>query len=262
MAIDLTGIINDNEFYTHHYLSAILENDIKDVFSEWKRREQEDGIKPPYTELRNLHKDYFAMQSRLERERRPAQRLQEQELFLERLLAVLGYEYSPQFVELDDNVHLPLIGTINKRNGAPELWLLEALDDSGEDLDPLALTIKEEQYSQGNEDITPVNDDITLEEIITRQIFGRSEPPRWVILAGGTQLLLFDRQKWPEKRLLRFDFKEILGRRETSTLQAMAALLHRDSVCPEDGMSLLDTLDENSHKHAFAVSEDLKYSLR
>lgn len=97
MAIDLTGIINDNEFYTHHYLSAILENDIKDVFSEWKRREQEDGIKPPYTELRNLHKDCFAMQSRLERERRPAQRLQEQELFLERLLVVLGYEYSPQY---------------------------------------------------------------------------------------------------------------------------------------------------------------------
>ena len=28
MAIDLTGITNENEFYTHHYLSAILENDL------------------------------------------------------------------------------------------------------------------------------------------------------------------------------------------------------------------------------------------
>ncbi|OPX18825.1 MAG: hypothetical protein BZ151_12560, partial [Desulfobacca sp. 4484_104] len=37
---------------------------------------------------------------------------------------------------------------------------------------------------------------------------------------------------------------------------------HCDSVCPESGEPLLDTLDENSHKHAFAVSEDLKYSLR
>jgi type II restriction/modification system DNA methylase subunit YeeA len=42
----------------------------------------------------------------------------------------------------------------------------------------------------------------------------------------------------------------------------MAALLHKDSICPEDGIPLLDTLDENSHKHAFAVSEDLKYSAR
>ena len=42
----------------------------------------------------------------------------------------------------------------------------------------------------------------------------------------------------------------------------MAALLHRDSLSPDDGSPLLDTLDENSHKHAFEVSEDLKYSVR
>ena len=33
-------------------------------------------------------------------------------------------------------------------------------------------------------------------------------------------------------------------------------------MCPADQVSLLDRLDENSHKHAFAVSEDLKYSAR
>ena len=77
-----------------------------------------------------------------------------------------------------------------------------------------------------------------------------------------TQLLLIDRTKWPSKRFLRFDLEEILGRRESSTLRATAALLHRDSVCPADQVSLLDRLDENSHKHAFAVSEDLKYSAR
>ncbi len=30
MAIDITGITNENEFYTHHYLSAILENELKE----------------------------------------------------------------------------------------------------------------------------------------------------------------------------------------------------------------------------------------
>jgi hypothetical protein len=28
MPIDLTGITNENEFYTHHYLAAILEGDV------------------------------------------------------------------------------------------------------------------------------------------------------------------------------------------------------------------------------------------
>ncbi len=73
---------------------------------------------------------------------------------------------------------------------------------------------------------------------------------------------MLDRTKWHEKRLLRFDIREILDRRETTTLQATAALLHKDSICPGEGAPLLDTLDENSHKHAFSVSEDLKYSLR
>ena len=62
--------------------------------------------------------------------------------------------------------------------------------------------------------------------------------------------------------MLRFDLTEIFSRREHSTFQAMATLLHRDSVCPAEGLCLLDTLDENSHKHAYAVSEDLKYALR
>ena len=44
MAIDITGITNENEFYTHHYLSAILENDLKDLFSQWKKKAEEEEI--------------------------------------------------------------------------------------------------------------------------------------------------------------------------------------------------------------------------
>ncbi len=39
--IDLTGITNENEFYTHHYLSVILENDLKDLYRDWSDRERE-----------------------------------------------------------------------------------------------------------------------------------------------------------------------------------------------------------------------------
>lgn len=47
-----------------------------------------------------------------------------------------------------------------------------------------------------------------------------------------------------------------------ATLKACAALLHQDSLAPGEGNSLLESLDENAHKHAFGVSEDLKYALR
>ena len=47
-----------------------------------------------------------------------------------------------------------------------------------------------------------------------------------------------------------------------TALKATAAFLSRDALCPDDGTVLHDTLDDNSHKHAFAVSGDLKYGLR
>src|SRR5690606_29701046 len=75
-------------------------------------------------------------------------------------------------------------------------------------------------------------------------------------------LVLLDRTKWNEKRLLRFDLTEIYRSRDQGSFRAMAALLHRESIVPDDGIPLIDTLDENSHRHAFAVSAALKYSAR
>ncbi|MBI3302226.1 MAG: class I SAM-dependent DNA methyltransferase [Deltaproteobacteria bacterium] len=261
MPIDLTGIANENEFYTHHYLSAILENDLKEVLQEWKRREQEENIRPPYAEMRGLSRNFFEMRNRLGRERKPEGRLEMQREFLQQLLPVLGYVFAPALKELDNSAHVPIIGEVNRSNGAPELWVIEALDVSGEDADPLELSVHYIQYP-ADQAADKALLELSLEEIITRQVFARAEPPRWVLLASDAQVLLLDRSKWNEKRLLRFDFSEILSRREPSTLQAMAMLLHRESVCPAEGLSLLDTLDENSHKHAFSVSEDLKYALR
>ena len=260
MAMDITGITNENEFYTHHYLSAILENDLKDIFSQWKQKEDEDGIPQPHIKLRSLRKDFFAGQGLLERERSVEERLRLQREFAGQLLMVLGYDYDPQRVALDDDSNIPLAGKINLPDGSPSLWIIEVVIDPEEDADPLKSHFLPEQYP--DEDEIQKLTDLSLEEIITRQVFGKDEPPRWVILISFTQIMLLDRTKWHEKRLLRFDVREILDRRETSTLQAMAALLHRDSICPKDGIPFLDTLDENSHKHAFAVSEDLKYSLR
>ncbi len=45
--------------------------------------------------------------------------------------------------------------------------------------------------------------------------------------------------------------------------RAAVTLLHKDHICPDDGGTpYLDDLDENSHKHAHEISDDLKYALR
>jgi len=68
MAIDITGITNENEFYTHHYLSAILENDLKDLFSQWKKKAEEEEIPQPPTLLKGLRREFFTTLALLEKE--------------------------------------------------------------------------------------------------------------------------------------------------------------------------------------------------
>jgi len=43
MPIDLAGISNENEFYTEHYLSTILDGDLRDTLSRWRRQAEEAG---------------------------------------------------------------------------------------------------------------------------------------------------------------------------------------------------------------------------
>jgi hypothetical protein len=238
MPIDLTGITNENEFYTHHYLAVILEVDLKPLFDEWSKLEN-----PPYDRLKALARPFQA----IDRQSDPVDREALRQRWFADLFAVLGYSFTPETFEFEDGTTLPLAGQITRANGRAELWALAVPEDTS-------------HVSTSDEDESDPLD--AYEEILSKQVFAVEEPPRWVLLHGVKQLVLIDRTKWPSKRLLRFDLEEILGRREPSTLRAMAALLHRESVCPSDQISLLDRLDENSHKHAFAVSEDLKYSAR
>lgn len=271
MAINLTGISNENEFYTHHYLSAILENDLKDLFAKWSAQEEQSGAagqsatwRPPYAKLGALSKLYFVLRNHLEKTSQPDAIQQAQHEFIAALLDALGYVFAPALKPLDEGA-LPILGELSKKSGAPDLWILETISPVDEASDPLELNFLACQYQAEGFPLVEEKDrllDASISELITTHIFAQAEPPRWLLVLNFHSLVLIDRSKWNEKRFLRFDFAEIFSRKEASTLKAMAALLHRDSLSTDDGTPLLDTLDENSHKHAFEVSEDLKYSVR
>ena len=265
MALDITGISNENEFYTSHYIAAVLENDLKGVFTEWNRKETEENCKSPVTKLTGVARQYFSFRKNL-REAGNGENLELRAEFAQALLEALGYEMQPMERELEGDIYLPIISEVCRTSGAPELWIIQAVDASDEGIDPFSLSPIRDQYLTGEAALSmlPSNDTEapSFEELLNRHIFTRPEPPRFVLLLSAFQVVLIDRSKWNRKRLLRFDLQEIFSRRERTTLQAMAAFLCRDSLCPAEGMALIDTLDENSHKHAFGVSQDLKYALR
>ena len=265
-ATTFAGIHNENEFYSHHYLSEIFTGDIRDTVARWRDAAESAGgasagARAPYEALRALARDYLQFRRQFALARRHEARVGRQREWFAQLLGALGYGHEPHNHLLEDGDEVPVLFA-GRQHGSVALLILGAYyGAAGEDEDPLDLKPHPAQY-HGE---APPPEALLREswsDIVTRRIFGQPHPPRWIILLSPGQAILIERGKWTHNRLLRFDLDDVLGRREDHTLKAAAALLHRECLLPEQGASLLDSLDDNSHKHAFAVSEDLKYALR
>ncbi|MGJ7350493.1 hypothetical protein GKR50_15325 [Providencia rustigianii] len=281
----LVGINNENEFYSNHYLGEVFTSDIRDVLEPWieqentareaeraareQGKEVEAGYRAPWNQLNSLATEFFRKLTEHEKQRQIPQRLADQRSRWQPLLKALGYELNPHIQMLDDDTPLPVLARYNSTDGSPWLWIVEAHDQDEGTLDPLALSLLTAQFPADTDKHKrdslrkKANGEYrSWQDLLSTVVFTQNEPPRFVLLLGNRQLLLLDRTKWAQNRLLRFDFEEILSRRETDTLKATSVLLHKDSLLPGSGAPYLDSLDDNSHKHAFGVSEDLKYALR
>ncbi|WP_436916002.1 Eco57I restriction-modification methylase domain-containing protein [Acinetobacter gandensis] len=271
------GIQNENEFYSAHYLSEVFDGDIRDLIQQWQAKEEQDRetqqtviFEPPYQRLKNLARPYFKTHEKIQRERSLKATLEERRELRQQLLSALDIPFAPYnhvFSIGNKDVELPVLSAYPNQQ-QPKLMVVEAIDKENDGFDPFSLSLLKEQffgpgpYADGLVHKAKDGTAIKWSDIINDHIFKMQEPPRWVLVLGDRQAILVDRFKWLQNRVLRFDWDEILGRKDTKTLQATAALLFKDSLVPENGDSLLDSLDENAHKHAFGVSTDLKESLR
>ncbi len=254
MALDWRGIGNIGEFYSQHYLDALFENDLKELVGRWNAAEKQ-GTRSPVKRLAALSDRFFRALAQASGERDAGERLALAQPIHNALLDALGFSAERSCIALDDGRLLPVVLHADVQN-KPLLWVLEtsfAADaDDASALDECVLP----SQCEPAQDAAFVQE--SYRELLDGVIFREQAPPRWVLLLGGAEVLLVDRNKWHQGKYLRFDLNALLARRETAALQAMAGLLHRDVLSPTGGPSLLDQVDENSHKHAYAVSTDLK----
>lgn len=272
----LPGISNGNEFYSAHYLDSVLTGDIKKVRERWTEQARAHLQADPTAEVSTPDAAFKALRRPWQKLREaelgiandPAERLRlQRELFFRPLLEALGYPYAPKAEPVligGEAFQIPLLAEVNNAKGEPWLWVVECLNPSDEPADPLELTVVTRWGCQIDDpSLGKVLEGETWEELISERVFGQEIPPRWVLAVSRDQLLLIDRQKWAASRLLRFELNTLLGENNPDAVLAAATLLHREHTCPSGGGTpLLDELDENSHKHAYEVSGDLKYALR
>ena len=255
MVTPYPGIENERGFFSEHYLSTLFEKDRR----SWLR-----GVDLPtgptlgalahrfHRSRYALSRDWSGVMPRAAGE------------FQRTLLSFLGYEREPACaaVTLDRLAGVPVLSRILRSSTQDALWLLEMRTRGGEDwgLDPLELTYDPALYPEMELPLPDGN--WTVRRVIEAGVYGQSQPPRWLLVASPSQLVLLDRYKWAEERLLRFDLEVILGEEHAMSLQALRSVLHRESLVPEGETRGMDRFDEESRRHAQGVSGDLKYSLR
>lgn len=256
MSFAIAGLTNANEFYSQHYLDEILEKDLKPLFDQWK----EQGADGPIVRLRAASgpNGYFRARQRFLSERKASERAS---LFLDLvqpLLQAIGYQLAPENLALADG-ELPVLAVYRDAKHQPLLVIAAAIAEADdEELGPLQL---KPQAADSQSKSRQVDSD--WEDALSRRLFADDHPPRWVLLIHHEEWLLIERSKWGRKALLSFKLPDLFGPRDDKLLRALAALAGSQSVLPaEGGVALLDSLDDNSHKHAFEVSTDLKYALR
>jgi len=256
MSFAIAGLTNANEFYSQHYLDEILEKDLKPLFDQWK----EQGADSPIARLRTASgaNGYFRARQRFLTERKASERASLFIDLVQPVLQAIGYQLAPENLALADG-ELPVLATYRDAKHQPLLVIVAAIagvDD--EELGPLQLKPQATDNHGKSRQA-----DADWEEALSRRLFADDNPPRWVLLVHHDEWLLIERSKWGRKALLSFKLPDLFGPRDDKLLRALAALAGSQSVLPaEGGVALLDSLDDNSHKHAFEVSTDLKYALR
>ena len=263
MAETYPGITNENSFFSDHYLSDLFAKDrqrwAKDTDAELASPADRRRLASLYLQGKRVYG------AGMERGVLPRQAGE----FQQALLEALGYERRPERVPVTiDNrqVAVPLLARVATSKEQDALWVVEFRDQIGDDEwggDPLAGGFHAGLYPWSDGDELDLPDgNTTVEKVIEAGVFGQSRPPRWVMVVSLARIVLLDRVKWAEDRLLRFDLETILTHPDAESFRTMQALLHRTSLAPTGEVRGMEGFDENSRLHAVGVSTDLKYAMQ
>ena len=265
-------IHNVGEYYSSHYLDTGMDADVRDIRTGWR----ELGSSAPSRRLQAVGELYFKAKAQaLDYIHQPADRFHatpDLAALHSRILDALGYVIDPLNISVEGgHSRVPALLKLNRYEKS---WLVaceacfalpeSALPDGTPGDEPLEFSPLEKQLLPEPETTGKLRlCEGNWEKAVTR-IFQEEEAPRWVMLLGGSQILLLDRQTFAQGRYLRFDLDDAFGRRENASFDSLALFLSAATLCP-DGESdsvLHDRLEEKSHKLAHGVSEKLQGAVR
>lgn len=272
-------INNIGDYFSSNYFN---EDFIKKVFE--KSGYAPNNIKEFQKQISTLKERYFRYKkSILEGRLRTKDKITNTHNFHVFVLNALGYEGNKPIYEnlfhLDDKSALP-IRHIYYRDKKPHLMIMEMqslIKEGDEEPDGLfeqRYNVEDEnnqtppqKYHRSQwENVFKVPHGISISPVEINKAVSQLfllEPhlrPKFILLCAGNIYYLLEQEKWFRGSYLEFDleslFSEASIKKDYYTL--FYFLLAKDTLSPDANTVLMDQLDEDSHKSAYEVTQDLK----
>ena len=265
MTTDLIGIENENGYYPPAFMTSTLADEVNEAIERWNS--ESDNEISPEKHLKSIANEYLQSLRRYKDANSRTKALEAAKECRELILRALTIP-AP---EISWGGGIPQAAKIYDSESKCQVWVIDAPlpDKEEETTDPLTLTYSVDQFDSLQRDAWKENKqkkerfhESTLEYIISNYIFKHDQRPRYVIVTAPKQLILIDRFKWPYRQILRFNLEEIFERKNELTLNVFACFISRKALVPNSGVSLAERLEEESQRHANAVTSSLKKTVR
>lgn len=248
-------IDNINDFFSTGYFTEDFQ---KKVFD--KSGYSQEGIKELCTRFSALRQQYNrykqAVTSRYAREK---DKERETFDFNSKLLECLGYykatvKEQPAVIlslpigENGAQQDVPVRIVCNRTDGSSQLYVMDipTLVSASDDTDA------ETGFAE-----------LGLDRLVTH-IFSlpEQEHPRYILMSSGNMVFFMDADKWERGAYLRFDIERLLVETTQSAMRNYFALFYllvsREALAAIGDTPLMQQLEEESYKNAYAVTQDLK----
>lgn len=242
-----------------------------------------EDIKVFQKRITALKDRYFKFkQAYLEENWRTKDKITETHRFHTDVLNALGYpgdqpDYSELF-HVDEKTVLPIRHTLY-RGDKPFLMIMEmrALIKEGEEepdglfeqcyhSDELNSNPPQKYHRSQWENVFKVHDGLTISPMIINKavselfLLDQHRRPQYILLCAGNRYYLLEQEKWFRGSYLSFDLEELFSEGVVSRdyYALFYFLLAKETLAPQSEIVLMEQLDEDSHKSAYEVTQDLK----
>ncbi len=270
-------IENIGDFYPQHFFSDDFPKKVFDKVGYVTQKKDNEGKKTAnhLTEINvlvsPLGQKYNRFKNDLLNLKREEDKIKRTHEFHTEVLKVLGYvdgtpEYSSPII-INDREIVPVRYNFTK-DGKPFLFVMEmkAIVREG-DVEPDS--IYEQKWIRDEwKSVFPKSwDEYTLKPEVIKDalselfLLPEDERPTHVILLAGAKIFLIQYERWKNDSFLLFDLEELFLETQISSYRDYLALFYAllsKSIFLNNSDNLLQSLDDDAHKSAYGVTQNLK----